>query len=138
MKPDYKNWMPKGMVLSGFAATAVFLILFIVFGLTEIVPGQMYKIQTRREMNFNIVGTPIDVTTTSQTIHHGYNWIGTLSSEVMSPEEAFADLNPEKDDLVKNRSGSSICWICFSPVCLSWKWKGKNTSITNFPRLRSR
>ena len=41
MKPDYKNWMPKGMVLSGFAATAVFLILFIVFGLTGIVSGTL-------------------------------------------------------------------------------------------------
>ncbi len=41
MKPDYKNWMPKGMVLSGFATTAVFLILFIVFGLTGIVSGTL-------------------------------------------------------------------------------------------------
>ena len=41
MKPDYKNWMPKGMVLSGFAATAVFLIMFIVFGLTGIVSGTL-------------------------------------------------------------------------------------------------
>ena len=41
MKPDYKNWMPKGMVLSGFAATAVFLILFIVFGLTGIIFGTL-------------------------------------------------------------------------------------------------
>ncbi len=41
MKPDYKNWMPKGMVLSAFAAAAVFLILFIVFGLTGIVSGTL-------------------------------------------------------------------------------------------------
>ncbi|MBQ6426534.1 MAG: class I SAM-dependent methyltransferase [Clostridia bacterium] len=41
MKPDYKNWMPKGMVMSGIAATAVFLILFIVFGLTGIVSGTL-------------------------------------------------------------------------------------------------
>jgi ubiquinone/menaquinone biosynthesis C-methylase UbiE len=41
MKPDYKNWMPKGMVLSGLAATAGFLILFIVFGLTGIVSGTL-------------------------------------------------------------------------------------------------
>ena len=41
MKLDYKNWMPKGMVLSGFAATAVFLILFIVFGLTGIISGTL-------------------------------------------------------------------------------------------------
>ncbi|MBR4578647.1 MAG: class I SAM-dependent methyltransferase [Oscillospiraceae bacterium] len=41
MKPDYKNWMPKGMVLSGLAATAGFLILFIVFGLTGIISGTL-------------------------------------------------------------------------------------------------
>lgn len=41
MKPDYKNWMPKGMVLSGIAATAVFLILFLVFGLTGLVSGRL-------------------------------------------------------------------------------------------------
>ena len=75
---------------------------------TNMYPGEMYKIQTRRDMNFNIIGTPIDVTTTSQTIHHGYNWIGTLSSEVMSPDVAFADLNPEKNDMVKNRSGFTM------------------------------
>ena len=37
MKPDYKNWMPKGMICGGFAVTLVFLILFILFGLTGIV-----------------------------------------------------------------------------------------------------
>ncbi len=41
MKPDYKNWMPKGMVLSAVIATAVFLLLFIVFGLTGIVSGAL-------------------------------------------------------------------------------------------------
>ena len=41
MKPDYKNWMPKGMVLSGLAVTAVFLILFIAVGLTGLVSGTL-------------------------------------------------------------------------------------------------
>lgn len=41
MKPDYKNWMPKGMVLSAIAATAVFLILFVVFGLTGLVSDKL-------------------------------------------------------------------------------------------------
>lgn len=75
---------------------------------TNMYPGEMYKIQARKEMEFNIIGKAIDVTTTSQTIHHDYNWIGTLSSEVMSPEVAFADLNPEKNDMVKNRSGFTM------------------------------
>ncbi len=76
----------------------------IVGEVTEIVPGNMYKIQAAKSLEFNVIGLPINVRTTSQTIHHGYNWIGTLSSEVMSPAEAFADLKPEHNDLVKNRS----------------------------------
>ena len=39
MKPDYKNWMPKGMVLSTLAGTLVCLALFIVFGCTGLVSG---------------------------------------------------------------------------------------------------
>ena len=31
MKPNYKNWMPKGMVLSGFGATIVLFLLFLFF-----------------------------------------------------------------------------------------------------------
>ena len=41
MKPDSKNWMPKGMICGGFAVTLVFLILFILFGLTGIVGGTL-------------------------------------------------------------------------------------------------
>ena len=41
MKPDYKNWMPKSMVLTGVGATAVFLLLFILFGLTGLVSGAL-------------------------------------------------------------------------------------------------
>ena len=41
MKPDYKNWMPKGMVLTAVGATAAFLLLFIVFGLTGLVSGTL-------------------------------------------------------------------------------------------------
>ena len=41
MKPDYKNWMPKGMVLSGIGITALLLILFIVFGFTGLTGGRL-------------------------------------------------------------------------------------------------
>ena len=41
MKPDYKNWMPKGMVLTAVLLTVLFLILFIVFGLTGVVSGAL-------------------------------------------------------------------------------------------------
>ena len=41
MKPDYKNWIPKGMILTAAGFAAVFLMLFIVFGLTGIVSGPL-------------------------------------------------------------------------------------------------
>ena len=41
MKPDYKNWMPKGMVLSAVIVTAVFLLLFIIFGFTGLISGML-------------------------------------------------------------------------------------------------
>ena len=34
MKPNYKNWMPKGMILGTAAGCAVCLVLFVVFGLS--------------------------------------------------------------------------------------------------------
>ncbi len=36
MKPDYKNWMPKGMVLGFFAGALAILVLAIVFGCTPL------------------------------------------------------------------------------------------------------
>ena len=61
MKPDYKNWMPKGMVLSGFAATAVFLILFIVFGLTGIVSGTLKTVLFIVFLAGTIIGLGVSV-----------------------------------------------------------------------------
>ena len=39
MRPDYKNWMPKCMVLSAVIVTAMFLLLFILFGFTGLISG---------------------------------------------------------------------------------------------------
>ncbi|MCR4963340.1 MAG: class I SAM-dependent methyltransferase [Firmicutes bacterium] len=39
MKADYKNWMPKGMIFLSIGITVLFLILFIVFGMTNVTGG---------------------------------------------------------------------------------------------------
>ncbi len=39
MKPDYKNWMPKGMIWTSVGATALLLTLWIVFGLSGFFSG---------------------------------------------------------------------------------------------------
>ena len=44
MKPDYKNWMPKGMILSAAVMTVVFLLLFVVLGCTGIISGALKTI----------------------------------------------------------------------------------------------
>ena len=43
MKPDYKNWMPKGMVYGFLAGTVIALILALVFGCTPVVPAGAWK-----------------------------------------------------------------------------------------------
>ena len=67
-------------------------------------PGQMYKMQMLEKADFMIIGTPIATSDTTQTIEPGYNWIGPLSSAVMSVDEAFAELEPMPGDRVKNRT----------------------------------
>ncbi len=44
MKPDYKNWMPKGMICSAAVITAVFLLLFVVLGCTGVVSGTLKSV----------------------------------------------------------------------------------------------
>ena len=41
MKPDYKNWMPKGMVLTAIVATVVLLVLLAAFGLSGLAEGML-------------------------------------------------------------------------------------------------
>lgn len=72
--------------------------------LTSIEPGNMYKIQVSSATNITFYGKIIDVENTPQTIYPGFNWIGSLSNNVMTLEDAFADLEPKKDDMVKTRN----------------------------------
>ena len=38
MKADYKNWMPKGMVMGTGCGTIASLVLFLILGVSPIVP----------------------------------------------------------------------------------------------------
>ena len=72
--------------------------------LTEIVPGKMYKIQTSANVQIEVTGATIDVLSTPMTIYEGFNWIGSMANTVMSPEQAFADLDPVNGDMIKTRT----------------------------------
>lgn len=43
MKPNYKNWMPKGMILGTSAGCAVCLVLFLVFGVSGLLAAGTLK-----------------------------------------------------------------------------------------------
>ena len=64
----------------------------------------MYKVRMNEGRTFSRVGMLVDVETTTQTIAPEWNWIGSLARYVMSPDMAFAELNPVKGDMVKNRT----------------------------------
>lgn len=38
MKADYKNWMPRGMVMGAGVVTIAFLVLYLIFGVSSIIP----------------------------------------------------------------------------------------------------
>ena len=38
MKADYKNWMPRGMVMGTWVGTIAFLVLYLIFGVSSIIP----------------------------------------------------------------------------------------------------
>lgn len=57
MKPDYKNWMPKGMIYAVLSATLILFILFIVFGLTGILSGTIKTVV----FIFFLIGTVVGV-----------------------------------------------------------------------------
>ena len=43
MRPDYKNWMPKGMVLGFLAGAIAAAVLAVVFGCTPLLPAGILK-----------------------------------------------------------------------------------------------
>ena len=72
--------------------------------LEKIVPGNMYKIQVSTATTLGVMGSTIDVLHTPCTIYPQWNWIGSLSNSILSVADAFADLQPEKGDMVKTRT----------------------------------
>ena len=90
--------------------------------LKDIEPGKMYKMQLASKTDFDVYGMEIDVKETPQTIYPGYNWIGSLSERVLSPNDAFAELNPTPGDRVKNRTS-------FAEYSKNGIWEGTLESI---------
>lgn len=92
MKPDYKNWMPKGMVLSGIAATAAFLILFIIFGLTGLVSGKLKTVLFIVFLAGTIIGFAASVWMTLLYRAFSYNGTRQMSKQIIEGIAGYVKL----------------------------------------------
>ena len=83
MKPDYKNWMPKGMVLAAAAVTAVFLLLLIVFGLTGLVSGTLKTVLFLVFLLGTVVGLAVSVWMILMYRAFSYNGTRQMSKQII-------------------------------------------------------
>ncbi len=92
MKPDYKNWMPKGMVLTSVGATAVFLILFIVFGLTGLVSGALKTVLFIVFLIGAVIGLDISIWMIFMYRAFSYNGKRQMSKQIIEGIAAYVTL----------------------------------------------
>ncbi len=83
MKPDYKNWMPKGMIFSAIGITALFLILFAVFGLTGITEGTLKTILFIIFLAGSIIGLCVSVWMVLMYRAFSYNGKRQMSKQII-------------------------------------------------------
>ena len=93
MKPDYKNWMPRGMVDTAFAATAVFFLLFLVFGVSGLIkPGALKTVLFVIFLLGTIIGLVASVWMTLMYRAFSYNGKRKLSKQVIEGIAAYVSL----------------------------------------------
>lgn len=74
-------------------------------GIKKVAPAVMYKLNMANATALDVVGTAVKVDELPISIKSGWNWIGYPASGTISLEEAFADLEPQNDDMVKSQTG---------------------------------
>ena len=76
--------------------------------LTEIVPGQMYKIETNDAVSLTMSGTP--ATGVSLTIMPGYNWFGYTGNQAKAIAAALGDFTPSNGDTITAQDGATATY----------------------------
>ena len=92
MKPDYKNWMPKGMVLTAAIATAVFGLLFIVFGCTGIISGTLKTVLFIVFLIGTVVGVCVSLWMLLLYRAFSYNGKRQMSRQIIEGITEYVDL----------------------------------------------
>ncbi len=75
--------------------------------LTEIEPGQMYRILTTAATEFTLSGEEV---TSTITILPGYNWFGYTGGQSKSVATAFGDFTPTEGDTITAQDGTSATY----------------------------
>ena len=90
--------------------------------LTEIVPGQMYKIETTAPVSLILSGTP--ATSASLTILPGYNWFGYTGAQAADIATALGSLGitPANGDTITDENGNTATYDGSS-------WNGNLTTL---------
>ncbi len=70
--------------------------------------ASMYKLNASAEGQATVVGLPADVAGTEITVNSGMTWLGYPPTFTLSPSDAFAGLDPQENDMVKNQSGFAV------------------------------
>jgi len=76
--------------------------------LTEIVPGQMYKIETTAPVSLIMSGAP--ATGVSLTIMPGHNWFGYTGSQAKTVAAAFSEYTPTNGDTITDKAGNTATY----------------------------
>lgn len=92
MRPDYKNWMPKGMILTALAVTSVFLLLFIVFGLTGVVSGTLKTVLFIVFLLDTVIGVCVSVWMILMYRAFDYNGNRKLSKQIIDGVAEYVKL----------------------------------------------
>ena len=74
--------------------------------LSEIVVGQMYKIQTNTACEITITGASINPAEHPITLKSGFNWIGFTPNVSLGVNEAMSGYTPTNGDVIKPKSGT--------------------------------
>ncbi len=88
--------------------------------LSDVNNTSMFQFLADKRDTINMVGNPIDLSTTSITVSSGWNWISYLPLEPLEVDTALASLSPSNGDIIKNQTA-------FAQYVTGFGWLGNLT-----------
>ncbi len=90
--------------------------------MTDLVNEQMYQILVQQATEISMTGARVNPLNHPITLTSGWNWIGYLSTQTMSLDDALASLTPLENDVIKGQ-------VSFSSYSEEEGWLGSLTTL---------